>query len=146
MRTMRGFSRKNNGASFQEEQSNTANRSDNDPTDSSLASRSSSSRAGAGGGAVLAGGMARLSGRDVDGGTPPRGHSASSSLTGAAGSGSAGSPAKGGSSNKKMLKIGRNVRFRGDVMECDTVILCGRLEVRVSLIVVMVLGPCFFRA
>lgn len=32
-------------------------------------------------------------------------------------------------SNKKMLKIGANVRFRGDVMECNTVVLCGRLQV-----------------
>lgn len=33
-------------------------------------------------------------------------------------------------SNKKMLKIGANVRFRGDVMECNTVVLCGRLQVK----------------
>ena len=33
-------------------------------------------------------------------------------------------------SNKKMLKIGANVRFRGDVMECNTLVLCGRLQVR----------------
>lgn len=32
-------------------------------------------------------------------------------------------------SNKKTLKIGANVRFRGDVMECNTVVLCGRLQV-----------------
>lgn len=32
-------------------------------------------------------------------------------------------------SNKKMLKIGANVRFRGDVMECNTVVLCGQLQV-----------------
>lgn len=32
-------------------------------------------------------------------------------------------------SNRKMLKIGANVRFRGDVMECNTVVLCGRLQV-----------------
>ena len=32
-------------------------------------------------------------------------------------------------SNAKMLKIGANVRFRGDVMECNTVVLCGRLQV-----------------
>ncbi|CAM9749948.1 unnamed protein product [Ascophyllum nodosum] len=31
-------------------------------------------------------------------------------------------------SNKKMLKIGANVRFRGDVMECNTLVLCGRLQ------------------
>eukprot|EP00903_Cladosiphon_okamuranus_P005847 g5787.t1 len=31
-------------------------------------------------------------------------------------------------SNKKMLKIGANVRFRGDVMECNTVVLRGRLQ------------------
>lgn len=36
-------------------------------------------------------------------------------------------------SNKKMLKIGANVRFRGDVMECNTVVLCGRLQVRLIL-------------
>lgn len=33
-------------------------------------------------------------------------------------------------SNRKMLKIGANVRFRGDVMECNTVVLYGRLQVR----------------
>lgn len=129
MRSMRGFSRKNNGTSFQEEQSTAGNRSDNDPTDSSPASRSSSSRGGAGAG--LAGGTARLSGREIDSESPPVGPSASSSVAGGAGgSGGTGSPTKAGSSNKKTLKIGRNVRFRGDVMECDTVLLCGRLQVR----------------
>lgn len=37
-------------------------------------------------------------------------------------------------SNKKMLKIGANVRFRGDVMECNTVVLCGRLQVCVRFV------------
>lgn len=41
----------------------------------------------------------------------------------------AGGAAAAAVSNKKMLKIGANVRFRGDVMECNTVVLCGRLQV-----------------
>lgn len=45
--------------------------------------------------------------------------------TGAAGGGAAAVAV----SNKKTLKIGANVRFRGDVMECNTVVLCGRLQV-----------------
>lgn len=59
--------------------------------------------------------------------------------------GSGGSPPKPGT-NKKMLKIGANVRFRGDVMECDTVLLCGRLQVGVffgQLSFYLSFGVCF---
>lgn len=54
-----------------------------------------------------------------------------SKLGAAAGAGAPDATGAGvGGSNKKMLKIGANVRFRGDVMECNTVIVCGRLQVR----------------
>ncbi|CAM9803008.1 unnamed protein product, partial [Discosporangium mesarthrocarpum] len=39
-----------------------------------------------------------------------------------------GIPVAATSSNRKSLKIGSNVRFRGDVMECDSILLLGRLE------------------
>lgn len=48
-------------------------------------------------------------------------------------------------SNKKMLKIGANVRFRGDVMECNTVILCGRLQVCVDICVSKVCDQGLYR-
>lgn len=63
-----------------------------------------------------------------------RGSATADGEVGAAGAGPNGGGIEGGTgattSNKKMLKIGANVRFRGDVMECNTVVLCGRLQVK----------------
>lgn len=69
--------------------------------------------------------------------------SSSSSVATSGGGGGMRSPGKVvGSSNGKTLKIGRNVRFRGDVMECESVVLCGRLEVKDEIDHVMT-GRCY---
>lgn len=70
------------------------------------------------------------SGRGKDESPSKLGAAAGAGAPDAAGSGGGGGDGGGVVSNKKMLKIGANVRFRGDVMECNTVILCGRLQVR----------------
>lgn len=49
--------------------------------------------------------------------------------SGAGGGGDGGGGGLASASNRKTLKIGANVRFRGDVMECHSVVLCGRLQV-----------------
>lgn len=122
---MRRFTWRPNGGSSSQDADDQSFKSDDrthDPTDSSPA-RSSSSR-----------GLSAGKARGADGGSPPGVPSATAAFTGGGG----GTPSTGGgSSNRKMLKIGRNVRFRGDVMECDTVVVCGRLQVGVLCLVVL---------
>lgn len=119
--TMRRFSKRNGPQD--DEQSPSEDPADSSPARSYASSTSRGSRMGLsawrGSGGSASGGGGGGSGGSWAGGeeTPPRIPTSA-----------AGTPPKPGT-NKKMLKIGANVRFRGDVMECDTVILCGRLEV-----------------
>lgn len=92
------------------------------PTRSQLSSNSTSSR---GGSSSLRSGYAATKSREQ---SPARFGAASGDTLGAA-TGSSSGGAVVAVSSKKMLKIGANVRFRGDVMECNTVVLCGRLQV-----------------
>ncbi|CAN0132666.1 unnamed protein product, partial [Ectocarpus sp. 4 AP-2014] len=90
------------------------------PTRSQLSNNSTSSR---GASSSLRSAYAAPKSREQ---SPARFGAASADTLGAATGSSGGAVVA--VSSKKMLKIGANVRFRGDVMECNTVVLCGRLQ------------------
>lgn len=93
------------------------------PTRSQLSNNSTNSR---GASSSLRSGYTAPKSREQ---SPARFGAASADTLGAAAGSSGGAVVA--VSSKKMLKIGANVRFRGDVMECNTVVLCGRLQVGV---------------